>query len=122
MQYTHGLSTGTLEKWFWRDTMLALQQRGTDVLLPVTVQPRASRNAVAGLHGNALKLLLTAPPVEGAANAACLRLLTDLVGVSQARLSIIRGMKARQKLICIAEMSVDTLRARLRSQCPDLDL
>ena len=102
--------------------MLALQQRGTDVLLPVTVQPRASRNAVAGLHGNALKLLLTAPPVAGAANAACLRLLTNLLGVSQARLSIIRGMKTRQKLICIAEMSVDTLRARLRSQCPDLDL
>jgi uncharacterized protein (TIGR00251 family) len=71
--------------------MLALRQNGADVLLPVTVQPRASRNAVAGLHGNALKLLLTAPPVEGAANAACLRLLTDLLGVSRARLSIIRG-------------------------------
>ena len=56
--------------------MLTLQQSGADVLLPVTVQPRASRNAVAGLHGNALKLLLTAPPVEGAANAACLRLLS----------------------------------------------
>ena len=102
--------------------MLALQQSGADVLLPVTVQPRASRNAVAGLHGNALKLLLTAPPVEGAANAACLRLLTDLLGVSRARLSIIRGMKARQKLICITDMSVDTLRTRLRSHYPDLDL
>jgi uncharacterized protein len=102
--------------------MLALQQSGADVLLPVTVQPRASRNAVAGLHGNALKLLLTAPPVEGAANAACLRLLTDLLGLSRARLSIIKGMKARQKLICITEMSVDTLRTRLRSHYPDLDL
>ena len=102
--------------------MLALQQSGADVLLPVTVQPRASRNAVAGLHGNALKLLLTAPPVEGAANAACLRFLTDLLGLNRARLSIIRGMKARQKLICITEMSVDTLRTRLRSHYPDLDL
>jgi uncharacterized protein len=102
--------------------MLALQQSGADVLLPVTVQPRASRNAVAGLHGNALKLLLTAPPVEGAANAACLRFLTDLLGLRRARLSIIRGMKARQKLICITEMSVDTLRTRLRSHYPDLDL
>jgi uncharacterized protein (TIGR00251 family) len=102
--------------------MLALQQRGADVLLPVTVQPRASRNAVAGLHGDALKLLLTAPPVEGAANAACLRWLADLLGVRQARLSIIRGMKARHKLICIAEMSVDTLRTRLKRHYPDLDL
>jgi uncharacterized protein len=102
--------------------MLALQQRGVDVLLPVTVQPRASRNAVAGLHGNALKLQLTAPPVAGAANAACLGLLTALLGVSRARLSIIRGVKARHKLICVADMSVDTLRAHLRRQYPDLDL
>jgi uncharacterized protein (TIGR00251 family) len=101
--------------------MLALQQSGADVLLPVTVQPRASRNAVAGLHGNTLKLRLTAPPVEGAANAACLGFLTDLLGVNRGRLSIVRGMKARQKLICITDMSVDTLRARLRSHYPDLD-
>jgi uncharacterized protein len=102
--------------------MLALQQSGTDVLLPVNVQPRASRNAVAGLHGNALKLLLTAPPIEGAANAACLRFLIDLLDLSRARLSIIKGTKSRQKLIRITEMSVDTLRTRLRRLCPDLDL
>jgi uncharacterized protein len=102
--------------------MLALQQNGADVLLPVAVQPRASRNAVAGLHGNALKLLLTAPPVEGAANAACLRLLADLLGVSRTRLSITRGTKARQKLICITDMTVDALRTRLRSLCPEDDL
>ena len=102
--------------------MLALQQSGANVLLPVTVQPRASRNAVVGLHGNALKLLLTAPPVEGAANEACLSMLSALLGVSRARLSIIKGMKARHKLICITDMSLDTLRTRLRSQYPDLDL
>ena len=102
--------------------MLALQQCGADVLLPVTVQPRASRNAVTGLQGNALKLLLTAPPVEGAANAACLGLLTALLGVSRARLSIVRGVKARRKLICVADMSVDMLRAHLRCRFPDLDL
>jgi hypothetical protein len=63
-----------------------------------------------------------APPVEGAANEACLSLLTALLGVSRARLSIIRGMKARHKLICITDISVDTLRTRLRSRYPDLDL
>jgi uncharacterized protein len=102
--------------------MLALQQRGADVLMPVIVQPRASRNAVAGLHGNVLKLLVTAPPVEGAANAVCLRFLTDILGVSRARLSIVKGTKARQKLICVTAMSVDALRTRLRSLYPDLDL
>jgi uncharacterized protein len=102
--------------------MLALQARGADVLLPVTVQPRASRNAVAGLHGTTLKLLLTAPPVEGAANVACIAFVADLLGVSRARLSVIRGTKTRRKLVCIAEMSVDMLRARLRDLYPDLDL
>jgi uncharacterized protein (TIGR00251 family) len=99
--------------------MLALQQSGADVLLPVAVQPRASRNTVAGLHGNALKLLLTAPPVEGAANAACLSFLADLLGVSRARLSISRGTKARHKVIRIADMAVDTLLTRLKAVLPD---
>ena len=102
--------------------MLALQQSGANVLLPVTVQPRASRNVVAGLHGNALKLLLTAPPVEGAANTACLRFLADLLGVSPARLTIDRGAKARRKLICISDISVDALRTRLQDVLPDVDL
>ena len=98
--------------------MLALQQSGADVLLPVAVRPRASRNAVAGVHGHALKLLLTAPPVAGAANAACLRFLADLLGVSRARLSVIKGMRARQKLIRIANMSVDTLLTQLKDVLP----
>jgi uncharacterized protein (TIGR00251 family) len=99
--------------------MLTLQQNGADVLLPVAVQPRASRNAVAGLHGTALKLRLTAPPVEGAANEACLRFLADLLGLSRARLSIVRGIKARQKLIRIADMSIEALRTRLKDVLPE---
>jgi uncharacterized protein len=102
--------------------MLDLQQSGTDVLLPVVVQPRASRNAVAGLHISALKLLLTAPPVDGAANDACLRFLADLLGISRARLFIVRGMKARQKLIRITDMSIDALRTRLSGLLPGIDL
>jgi uncharacterized protein (TIGR00251 family) len=98
--------------------MLDLQQSGTDVLLPVSIQPRASRNAVVGLRGNALKLALTAPPVEGAANDACLRFLADLLSMSRSRLSIVRGEKSRQKLIRVTDMSIDTLRARLRDVLP----
>jgi hypothetical protein len=100
--------------------MLTLQQRGADVLLPVVVQPRASRNTVGGLHGNALKLLLTAPPVDGAANVACLHFIAELLGISRARLSIIKGTKARQKLICITGMSADALRQQLHDLCPEI--
>lgn len=102
--------------------MLGLRQSGADVLLPVVVQPRASRNAVAGLHGNALKLLLTAPPVEGAANDACLRFLADLLGVSRSRLSIIRGEKARWKLVRIANTSPEALCTCLQDVLPGLAL
>ena len=99
--------------------MLDLRQSGADVLLPVAVQSLASRNAVAGLRGNALKLLLTAPPIEGAANDACLRFVAVLLGVSRSRVSIVRGEKARQKLIRITDFSAEALRGRLRSDLPD---
>jgi uncharacterized protein (TIGR00251 family) len=98
--------------------MLELQRSNGDVLLPVAVQPRASRNAVAGLHGGALKLQLTAPPVEGAANDACLRFLADLLGLSRAHLSIVQGTKARHKVIRIAEISIEEIRARLKRILP----
>lgn len=98
--------------------MLELQRSSGDVLLPVAVQPRASRNAVAGLHGGALKVQLTAPPVEGAANDACLRFLADLLGLSRARLSIVKGTKARHKLIRIADISIEEIRARLKGILP----
>ena len=102
--------------------MLDLRQSGTDVLLPVNVQPRASRNAVSGLHGHALKLSVTAPPVGGAANEACLHLLATLLGVSRSRLSIARGEKGRLKLIRITQLSPTALRTQLHSLLPDLNL
>ena len=101
--------------------MLDLRQRDSDVFLPIVVQPRASRNAVAGLQAGALKLQLTAPPVAGAANEACLRFLADLLGVRRSRLAIVKGDKGRQKLIRIADASIDTLRARLQGCLPGVD-
>lgn len=93
--------------------MLDIQQSGADVLLSVVVQPRASRNAIVGTHGQALKLQLTAPPLEGAANDACLRFLAALLGCGRSRLSIAKGAKARQKRIRIANCAADEVRARL---------
>ena len=58
----------------------------------------------------------------GAANDACLRFLADLLAVSRARLSIVRGEKARHKLICIADASSEQLHANLQGLFPDLGL
>jgi uncharacterized protein (TIGR00251 family) len=100
--------------------MLDLRQRDSDVFLPIVVQPRASRNAVAGLQAGALKLQLTAPPVEGAANEACLRFLAALLDVRRSQLTIVKGDKNRRKLVRIANASIDTLRARLQGCFPDI--
>ncbi len=81
--------------------------------LSVRVQPRASRNEVAGLVGETLKIRLTAPPVEGEANAACLKFLAKLLDLAPSRLAIIRGDRSRNKVISIAGLTQDEAHARL---------
>ena len=65
----------------------------------VKVHPRARRSAVTGRLGDAWKLDLTAPPIEGKANEECVRFLAELVGVSRARVRIMTGLTSRTKLV-----------------------
>jgi uncharacterized protein (TIGR00251 family) len=65
----------------------------------VKVHPRARRSAVTGRLGDAWKLDLTAPPVEGKANEECVRFLAELVGVPRARVRIVTGLTSRTKLV-----------------------
>ena len=69
--------------------------------LALHVQPGAKRTDIAGLHGEALKIRLAAPPVDGKANAALRRFLADAFGVPLQRVSILRGENSRQKLVRI---------------------
>ena len=84
-----------------------------EATLSVRVQPRASRNAIVGWTGDVLKMRLTAPPVEGAANAACLDLLSHYLDVPGSRLSIIQGDRARSKVVRIVGLTKEEVRARL---------
>jgi hypothetical protein len=65
----------------------------------VKVHPRARRSAVTGRLGDAWKLDLTAPPVEGKANDECVRFLAELVGVPRARVRIVTGLTSRTKVV-----------------------
>jgi uncharacterized protein (TIGR00251 family) len=65
----------------------------------VKVHPRARRSAVTGRLGDAWKLDLTAPPVEGRANEECVRYLAELVGVPRARVRIVMGLTSRTKVV-----------------------
>jgi uncharacterized protein (TIGR00251 family) len=76
------------------------------ILLSVYVQPRSSRNMTAGLHGNALKLKLTAPPVDGAANQMCLKFLAALLDLPVSALEIVRGRTSRSKQVLVRPKSV----------------
>jgi uncharacterized protein len=79
----------------------------------VRVQPRARKNAIVGELGDALKLALTAPPVEGRANETCLEFLAEFLKVPRSSITIAAGETSRNKVIRIFGMSADELRRRL---------
>jgi len=83
------------------------------VTLRVRVQPRSSREGVAGLREGALVVKLTAPPVEGEANDALVRFLAGLLGVPRAAVTLRHGARGRDKTLHIAGLDVATARARL---------
>ncbi|PZP22062.1 MULTISPECIES: DUF167 domain-containing protein [Pseudomonas] len=74
---------------------------GEDLLLACHLQPKASRDEFAGLHGDRLKIRLTAPPVEGKANAHLLAFLAEAFGVSKSQVSLESGELNRQKRVRI---------------------
>ena len=82
--------------------------------ISLRVQPRASHNEVVGWIGDILKIRLTAPPVEGAANAACLTFLADLLDLPQSQFEILRGERSRTKVMQITGLSQEEVYVRLK--------
>lgn len=82
-------------------------------LLTVHVQPRASRDEVVGWHGEAVKLRLAAPPVEGEANRRCCEFLAEKLAVSRRQVELVAGEKSRQKTIRITGLSREEVLRRL---------
>jgi uncharacterized protein (TIGR00251 family) len=74
----------------------------TAVVLTLHVQPGAKRTEVAGLHGDAVKVRLAAPPVDGKANAELMRYLADTFGVPLRNVTLVRGETSRQKIVRVA--------------------
>ncbi|HXX44893.1 MAG TPA: DUF167 domain-containing protein [Candidatus Acidoferrales bacterium] len=76
-----------------------VQERGGSVVIAVRVTPRASRNAIEGEHQGALKVRLTAPPVDNRANDALRRLLAERLNVPISAVRIVAGEKSRTKRV-----------------------
>ncbi|MCL6610815.1 MAG: DUF167 domain-containing protein [Peptococcaceae bacterium] len=79
--------------------MLDIKEDRDGVSFRVRVQPRASRNQAAGIADGALKVRLTAPPVDGEANEACLKFLAGLFGVPARSVSLVSGHTGRNKIV-----------------------
>ncbi len=65
------------------------------------IQPRSGQNRIAGVHDGALKIHLTAPPVDGAANKACIKFVASAFGVSPSRVELVSGHTGRNKILLI---------------------
>lgn len=85
------------------------------VFIAIHVQPRASRTEVVGLHGEAVKIRLKAPPVDGAANEELVRFVAERLGVPRADVEIVSGATGRAKRLRIrgAGETADDVRKRL---------
>ncbi|GIW94611.1 MAG: UPF0235 protein [Pirellulaceae bacterium] len=100
---------------------LPVRATADGTLLVVRVQPRARRNAVAGIHAGALKVCVSAPAEGGKANEALVRLLAELLEVAPGRLLIRHGATSRQKTVLIEGLSPNQVTERIRSRLPRSD-
>ncbi len=82
------------------------------MLISVNVVPRSSKNSIEWEQGN-LKVRLTAPPVDGAANEALVALLAERLGLPKRSISIVRGTTGRQKMVEISGISMENMKQKL---------
>jgi uncharacterized protein (TIGR00251 family) len=81
------------------NTTAWLRRHGSAATLTLHVQPGARRTEVVGPHGDALKIRLAAPPVDGKANAALIEFVADRLGVPKSALRLVSGQTARRKIL-----------------------
>lgn len=90
-----------------------LQIAGNDVVLALHIQPGAKKTEVAGPHGDALKIRLAAPPVDGKANAALLEFIAAKVDVGRTGVHLVSGQTSRSKRVRIDNADAAQVLARL---------
>jgi uncharacterized protein (TIGR00251 family) len=94
--------------------MVKVQNGSQGVSFAVKVHPRANKDAITGELGDALKVSLTAPPVEGRANEACIEFFANLLKVPRSSVTIASGQASRNKVIRVAGVSREYVIDRLR--------
>ena len=86
------------------------------IRLSAIIQPQSSKNEVTGIYNNALKIRLASPPVDGAANKACIRFFSKLLGVSPSEITIVQGFSSRNKTIEVIGLTEKQFREILKTK------
>jgi uncharacterized protein (TIGR00251 family) len=93
-----------------------LQETAAGVVVALHVQPRSSRNQIVGLQGDLLKVKLTSPPVDGAANKCCCDFMAKTFGLAKRDVRILGGDKARQKRVLLEGLKLEDVAAVLMNK------
>ena len=106
------------ERDFWgaAEGMIPLRESKDGITFSIKVHPRAKKDEIAGTVGDALKLSLAAPPVEGKANEACVRFFAEFLRVPRSSVTIAAGESSRNKVIRVQGLTVAQVEERLRSR------
>lgn len=99
--------------WDAFKTMISIRDTPSGATFQVRVHPRARKNAITGEAGDALKLALTAPPVEGRANQACIEFLAEVLNVPRSSVTIAAGESSRNKVIRVRGLAAAEVEERL---------
>ncbi len=95
--------------------MIPIRDTASGATFSVKVHPRAKKDAIAGTVGDALKVSLTAPPVEGKANEACIRFFADFLRVPRASVTIAAGETSRNKVVRVHGLTAEQVGERLQA-------
>ena len=93
-----------------------LKSQDNGILLSLKVQPRASKNEIGEVMGHELKVKVTAPPVDSAANEALVRFLAEVLGCSRGAVQLVRGQTSRHKQVLIQGMTILEVDAKLKGE------
>ena len=96
--------------------MVSVTENCESISFPVKVQPRAKKNSITGEVGGALKLALTAPPVDGAANRACVEYFSKSLKVPRSSVTIASGERNRRKVVRVHGVTAEQFWERISSQ------
>jgi uncharacterized protein (TIGR00251 family) len=97
--------------------MVLLRESKKGLTFDIQVIPHASRAEIAGVQEGAFKVKVAAPPVEGAANEACIKLLADKLGLKKSQIKISSGAKSRKKTVMIKDISKEELQIKINNVC-----